>query len=862
MREMQTFEPEAVTNPAPGTWVFDFGQNFAGWPELHLPEVPAGTLVKMFPAEGLRPDGTVDQSSLGPGGRGTDLFNSYIARGAEGGETWKPKFNYFGMQYVQVTGLPEGYTPDASLVTGHEIHADIPHVTGAFRTSNARMNRIHRMIRYSFTSNMMSTFTDCPGREKQSYPADYTAPMGGLLSNFDLRAYLRTAMHHLVEGQSRADTPMFGNVALKTPVHDWGYTGRFGDEINWGNGIVLVPWFLYKHYGDVETMDRYWDNMVDFVDYIRREKAGTGEDEHIVNAALSDWVSVDNTDGRITGTWGYYLTIHHMAEMAGLTGRPAAAREYRRLADDIRIAFNEHFLNEEGGYYSPDGETEAGATQAAQAFALDADLVPAEHRDAVLDHLVDHIYGFDPAGEGGPHIQAGHIGLAPVVRVLRDADRADVLWDLVQQDSYPSYGHFLESTPRNPEGFTTIGERWDRGSSSNHMILVQIEEWFQGGVAGLKEAADAVGGDKLVFKPQPVGNLRYAETSRLLPNGTATVHWEKTDRRFTMSVEVPAGTTAEVWVPTEGRRALTTPTRATFERVDGDHAVYSVGAGSFEFTSARVSYEDVLEQVGSYEDNGALGSDAAAALRNHVVAAMEYATDGWVDQALESTEAYLAAVDELGDDVPRYVRTDLAELGEALRDELERATGVPSEGEAPANTAPPTVRGTAAVGRTLTADPGEWDADGLEFDYQWNRDGTPIAAATGPTYRPTARDVGHQLTVTVTATDGDAPPGIATSEPVGPVVAATTTTRVKAPARTAARKPFAVAVRVTAPGVTPAGRVEVRVDGTVRRRAKLTDGRAQVRLRLPVGNHRVRVVYVGTKAFGRSADVARVRVVR
>lgn len=583
MREIKAFVPKKITNPAPGTWVFDFGQNFAGWPELNLPEVPAGTIVKMLPAEGLNPDGTVNQSSLGPGGRGADLFNSYIASGAARGETWKPKFNYFGMQYVQVTGLPAGYTPDASLITGHEIHADIPNVTGAFKSSNPRMNRIHNMVRYSFTSNMMSTFTDCPGREKQSYPADYTAPMGGLLSNFDLRAYMRTTMHHLVEGQSRADTPMFGNVALKTPVHDWGYTGRFGDEINWGNGIILVPWFLYKHYDDTETMDRYWNNMVDFVNYIRREKAGTGADEHIVNAALSDWVSVVNTDGRITGTWGYYLTIHHMAEMAEKTGRHDAAREYERLAEEIKTAFNEHFLNENGGYYSANGETEDGATQAAQAFALDAGLVPAGHRNKVLDYMIDDIRSFDPEGAGGAHIEAGHIGLAPLVRVLRDSGHEDVLWDLVQQDSYPSYGYFLQPTSRNPEGFTTIGERWDRGSSSNHMILVQVEEWLQGGVAGLKEATDSQGGDKLVFKPQPVGDLRYAETSRLLPNGTAKVHWKKTDDRFTMSVQVPANTTAEVWVPTNAGSLPATPTRATFKRTEGGYAVYRVGAGSFRF---------------------------------------------------------------------------------------------------------------------------------------------------------------------------------------------------------------------------------------------------------------------------------------
>lgn len=861
MREMQEFVPQNITNPTPGTWVFDFGQNFAGWPELDVDQVPAGTVIKMFPAEGLNADGTVNQSSLGPGGRGRDLFNSYTARGAEGGETWKPKFNYFGMQYVQVTGLPEGYTPDASLITGHEIHADIP-MDGAFDSSNARMNRLATMNRYSFTSNLMSTFTDCPGREKQSYPADYTMPMEGLVSTFDFEAYMRTTMHHLVEGQSRADTPMFGNVALKTPVHDWGYTGRFGDEINWGNAIILVPWFLYEYYGDTDTMDRYWDNMVDFVDYIRREKALTGADEHIVDAALSDWVSVEQTSGRISGTWGYYVMMGHMADMARMTGRPAEAREYEQLHREIGRAFNSHFLNAEGGYYSADGTTDAGATQAAQALALDAGLVPAELREQVLDYMIDDIYAFDPESAGGPHFSGGTIGMAPIVRVLRDNNRADVLWDLLQEDSYPGYGYFLQSTPQNPGGFTTIGERWTRGDSRNHMILAQIEEWLQGGVAGLQLAEGSVAGDSLVFKPQPTGNLRYAETSRMLSGGTAKVHWEKSDGRFTMSIEVPPNTTAEVWVPTDGRRALATPTRATFERVEGDHAVYSVGAGSYEFISTRVSYEDLSEQIASYRSNGDLPADVAADLTSKVVAAKEYATDGWVDQALESMRSYADTVDGL-EGVPGYVRNDLRDQGAALIRELERIASVPSEGEAPVNTALPAIDGDAVFGQTLTATEGEWDSEGdLSFAYQWHRDGEPIEGATEGTYTLVADDVDALITVTVTASAEDVPPGIASSEPVGPVAAVATTTKVQAPKKVKARKQFPVTVRVRAPGLVPDGRIVIKVDGKTKRRVTLDDGRAQARLRVPAGNHRLRVVYPGATGFEGSAATTRIRGLR
>lgn len=563
--------PVSVTNPVPGTWVFDFGQNIVGWPKLNLGAVPAGTTVKVAPAESLRPDGTVDQASLmgGGGSRGTDLFTTYTAHGARDGETWHPSFTYFGMQWVQVTGLPDAYRPARDLVTGVRLQANTP-AAGSFESSNARVNRLHTMSRYSFAGNIMSVFTDCPGREKLSYPADYTQPMGAIHRNFQLDAYLRTTMHHLVEGQSRADTPMFGNVALKTPVYDWGYAGRFGDEINWGNAIVLVPDLLYELYGDTRTMTTYYDRMVEFVDYVRREKA----DGYIVDAALADWVSADQTSGRITGTWGYYVMITKMARMAELTGHAVDAKEYRDLAEDIKAAFNARFFDAALGRYTADGK----ATQTAQALALDAGLVPADRRADVLDALVELVYAYHPNGTG-PHFSGGTIGMGPIVRALSSGGRDDVLWDALQEDDQPSYGYFMASTPANPGGMTTIGERWNRGDSKNHMILAQIEEWFQAGLGGIRPGETAYG--SLVIQPKPVGDLSYVRSSYETPQGTARSSWTRTDDRFTLTVTVPANTTAEVWLPSGEVEA---PPRATFDRVDGTYSVYTVPSGTFTFT--------------------------------------------------------------------------------------------------------------------------------------------------------------------------------------------------------------------------------------------------------------------------------------
>jgi alpha-L-rhamnosidase len=582
----EELRPVSVTNPAPGTWVFDLGQNITGWPELKLDGVPAGTNVKMAPAESLNPDGTVNQASLMGGGasRGVDLFNTYTAAGARDGESWHPRFNYFGMQWIQVTGLPAEYTPTRDLITGIRLQADTP-VAGEFHSSNARINRIHTMANYSFAGNIMSVFTDCPGREKLSYPADYVMPMGAIHRNFELAAYLRTAMRHLVEGQSIADTPMLGNVALKTPVYDWGYTGRFGDEINWGSGIIAVPYFLHELYGDTETMTTYYDQMVKYVDYIRREKVGTGPNEHIVDAALSDWVAADQTSGRIVGTWGYYLMISRMARMAELTGHTADAQQYGQLASDIRQAFNDAFFNESLGRYTATGNAGPdGATQTAQALALDAGLAPADRRADVLGALVELIYAYHPGGEG-PHFSGGTIGMAPIVRALAAGNRDDVLWDLLQPNDQPSYGFFMESTPANPGGMTTIGERWTRGDSKNHMILAQIEEWFQANLAGIRMAGDSTAYGKLIFQPRPVGDLRYAKGSYDTPQGAARSSWTKSDQRFDLKITVPPNTTAEVWVPTREGRTILTPPRATFERVDGNYTVYSVPSGQFTFAA-------------------------------------------------------------------------------------------------------------------------------------------------------------------------------------------------------------------------------------------------------------------------------------
>ena len=546
----------------------------------------------MLPAETLNANGTVNQASIGVGGRGSDIFATYTTLGTPG-ETWHPKFNYFAMQYLQVTGLPAGFTPTTDMIRGLQVFADTPRA-GGIETDNARINRLHTMSVHSIESNMMSVFTDCPGREKLPYGADYVQPMGSLNVNYDFAAYLRNMEVQLVEGQSKQGIDS-GNVALKTPVYDWGYSGQFGDEINWGSSIVQVPWQLYKLYGDTQTMREHWDAMKTYMDFVARRKAGTGADAYIVTALLADWVSNEQTSQQMFGTWGYYIAAKNMADMATLMGRTADAATYGELAANIKTAYNNRFYNTTLRRYTAAGNAgTTGATQAAQAISLDAGLAPEGERPYILQALVDNIYAYAPFG-GGPHFSAGHVGLGPVVRSLMEAGRADVIWDVMNEDTRPGYGFMLQPTAAHPNGMTTMPERWTLGDSQNHVILLQIEEWFHTGVAGIKQAPNSIAYRNLIYKPTPVGDLGHAKGHYTTPQGTARSEWRRNATGITRyDVTVPANTSATVYVPAKSAAQTFVATGsgdAKYLRYEDGYQVYDVGSGDVTFlqgTSAEL----------------------------------------------------------------------------------------------------------------------------------------------------------------------------------------------------------------------------------------------------------------------------------
>ena len=158
VRQTQLIKPIAMTQPAPGRWTFDLGQNMVGVVRLKV-AAEAGTVITLHHAEMLNADGTVYTTNL----RGAPSVDVYICRGG-GTEIWQPQFTFHGFRYVEVTGLPD--KPMADAVTGVVLGSDTPR-TGTFSCSDARVNQLMSNIQWGQRGNYLSVPTDCPQRDER-----------------------------------------------------------------------------------------------------------------------------------------------------------------------------------------------------------------------------------------------------------------------------------------------------------------------------------------------------------------------------------------------------------------------------------------------------------------------------------------------------------------------------------------------------------------------------------------------------------------------------------------------------------------------------------------------------------------------
>ena len=560
--------PVAAHPLQPGVTVYDLGQNAAVMLRLKV-RGPAGASVRVIPAELLAADGSVDRRSSGP--RGPAWWQYTLAGGGE--ETWAARFFYHGCRYLQVecAAFAGDDPPVVESLAGVVVQAAAPPV-GEFACSNELFNRIHALVRWAQRSNLMSVMTDCPHRERLGWLEQDHLNGLALRYEFDLGRLFTKTMNDLADSQQA--NGLVPNIAPEYVI----FSGGFRDSPEWGSAGVLIPWQQYEWTDELEPLRRSYAVMQRYVDYL-----GSRAADHIVFHGLGDWYDIGpNRPGiaqltpvALTATAFYYRDAWILAQVANLLGRPAEARRYQQLADEIRAAFNQKF-------FDPAADRYATGSQCANAIPLVMGLVAPEHRAAVLAAVVQDVRS------RGNALTAGDVGYRYLLRALADGGRSDVIFDMNNQSDKPGYGYQLK------HGATSLTETWDAApqASQNHFMLGQINEWFYHDLAGIQPDPDGPGFKRIVIRPAVVGDLTWVRASYDSVRGRITSAWKRDGRRLTLDVTIPPNTTATVYVPavaadavTEGGAAAARSPGVRFLGMEDRAAIFAVTSGSYAFAS-------------------------------------------------------------------------------------------------------------------------------------------------------------------------------------------------------------------------------------------------------------------------------------
>lgn len=580
LREIEVRDPFHLEKLTDTTFVYDFGQNASYMPRLRV-SGPAGSTVRLIPAEVINPDGSIQRSTMGSTNRGLSWWQ-YTLRGDQSEsqnpksriEAWFPQFYYVGCRYMQAELIPTqpgGELPKIESIQGVIVHSSAAPV-GEFECSNPLLNQIHGLVRWAQRANMVSVLTDCPHREKLGWLEQYHLNGPAIRYEFDLARMFTKGMNDMADAQT-AD----GLVPNVAPEYVQ-FSGAFRAAAEWSAAFIAVPWQQYQFHGDVDLMRQHYPAMKRYFAWLENRAVND-----IVSDGLGDWYDLgpqrssraELTPPPVTATAFYFQNAQLLAKIAAVLGQDEEAKVYATKAEQIRASYHREFFNVETGSY-------ATGSQCANALPLVLGIVPPEHQTAVFAALLKDLESNDG------QMTAGDVGFRYLLQALAQNGRSDLIYRMINQDEKPGYGYMLRM------GATTLTESWHAKltASHNHFMLGHINEWFYKDLAGIDSDPSGPGFKKIIIKPHPVGDLTWAKASYDSVRGKISSEWRREGSRFVLKCRIPANTTATVFVPvkstnliTESDRPAHEATGVMFLRQESDHAVYSVASGEYHFAA-------------------------------------------------------------------------------------------------------------------------------------------------------------------------------------------------------------------------------------------------------------------------------------
>lgn len=527
----EIFKPVNIITTPKGETVIDFGQNLSGFVHFKTSGI-AGDSIVLEHGEVLDKAGNFYNDNL----RNAAQKDVFVLNG-KGEEYFEPHFTYHGFRYVRIQGWKGPIKPEQ--LEAVALYSDCP-LTGSFECSNPLINQLQHNILWSQNDNFVDIPTDCPQRdERMGWTGDAQTFSKTAAFNRNVNTFFAKWLKDLA-----ADQLPNGAVTFIVP----NIMGDAAGAAGWGDAATVIPWTMYQAYGDKKILEDQYPSMKAWVDFIQSR---THNDLWDNGFQFGDWLSyrsdglderTANTDQFLVAQCYYAYSTQLLINAAQVLGKQDEVAKYTTLLKRIKEAFFTEYVSPKGRIMSN--------TQTAYVLALQFDLLPEAFRPIAAKHLADNIASYKY------HLTTGFLGTYFLTNVLSNNGYIDVAYKLLLQETYPSWLYPVKMKA------TTIWERWDgiRPDSSfqttdmnsfNHYSYGAIGEWMYRAVAGIDMDPSVPGYKKIRIKPHPGGDLTYAKASLETGYGKIGVNWQLQGDKFSMDVEIPANTTAEIYVPTK-----------------------------------------------------------------------------------------------------------------------------------------------------------------------------------------------------------------------------------------------------------------------------------------------------------------------
>ncbi|MBN2068312.1 MAG: family 78 glycoside hydrolase catalytic domain [Opitutales bacterium] len=573
---LETLDTKQVTEPFPGEYVYDLGQNMVGVARVRITG-KQGQTVRIRYAEEIYRTGK-DKGRIYTDNFRTAKVTDYYTFARDESIVYQPTFTQHGFRYIEITGV--NTPPQKEEVKGVVLGSRLQD-TGALKLPHPMLNQLISNIYWGQRSNFLSIPTDTPARdERLGWTGDINVFAPTACRFQDTRAFLSKWMDDVRDAQKPS-----GNIPaiIPQPNNAFDETG-----VGWSDAFITIPYSVWRSTGDTSILRNNWESMKRFYAFVYESATHDGNllEEGRSSWFSGDWLNLEDADRleehKVIATAYFAENTMMMSEMADALGEKEKATQWYELSQQIRDAFCRIYRNEDGSIYT--------GTQTVYAMALGMKLITSPmERKQTAEKFIEKLHA------DNYHLKTGFLGTPWLLPALSEIGRNDLAMKLLLNTDYPSWGYEISM------GATTMWERWNTiqadGSfgpvemnSFNHYAYGAVGDWIFQHLGGIQILEPGYKQSHI----EPLYNaLKESSCSLQTAYGTLSVDWKQTDTSLEVSVVIPVNTTSDIVIPCksitdvyEGDSPAITSAGVSHYQFKEGKLILTTGSGTYQFRTS------------------------------------------------------------------------------------------------------------------------------------------------------------------------------------------------------------------------------------------------------------------------------------